>query len=118
MEMIKRWNKNGFTLKLWDTYKRDSYGKNILQYEFKDGKKVIFSGNDFACSPMHSIDSLNTIYSLLGFFTVDKHDTDEDFFKHYTKEQIEWRDSERREELNTMVYEWEEKANSKLKVYK
>jgi len=70
MELIKTWRKDGFTLRLWDTHKRNYGGKSVLRYEFKDGRKVIFEGSDFGCSPCHAIDSLECVYSMLGFLSL------------------------------------------------
>lgn len=109
MELIKVWRNNGFTLRLWDTFKTDSMGKTRLRYEFKDGRKVIFTGDDFRCSPIHAIDYIDCVYSLLGFLSLTKGDTDSEYFDNYTSDQIEWRDSDRRELLSFMVYEFEEK---------
>jgi hypothetical protein len=47
-ELVRKWSNSGFTLRLWDTYRTDQYGKSILAYEFKNGRKVIFQGEDFA----------------------------------------------------------------------
>jgi len=109
VELLKTWRKARFTLRLYDLHKTDSMGKSILGYEFKDGRRVIFKGDDFHCSPMYSIDGLDTIYCLLGFLSVGKHDTDSEYFAEYTPEQIAWRDSQRREDLSILVWEWEER---------
>ena len=76
-ELIKVWRKDHFTLRLYDTHKRDMYNeKHRLAYEFKDGRKVIFAGDDFYPSPLYAIDSLETVYSLLGFLSLQYGDTD------------------------------------------
>ena len=96
-----------FTLKLFDTFRRDSYGKNRLAYEFFQDKKLIFTGNDFFCSPLHSIDSDDSIYSLMGFLTLCPGDTDEEYFKDYTSCQFEFCD-QYAESLSILVYDFEE----------
>lgn len=108
MELIKTWRKNGLTLRLWDTYRRDSLGKSVLRYEFKDGRRVIFTGSDFACGAATAIDSLECVYSLLGFLSLRPGDTDAEYFDSYTESQIEWRDSGRAEELGMLVFDFEE----------
>lgn len=114
MELIKTWRKSGFTLRLWDTYRTDRLGKCILRYEFKDGRKVIFEGSNFACSPLNAIDSLECVYSLLGFLSLKHGDTDSEYFDSYTPEQLEWRDSSRRDALRYIVCDFEyRKENSK-----
>ena len=106
-DLIKTWRKAGFTLRLYDLYRSNSMGKAILGYEFKDGRKVIFAGEDFGCSPLHGIDSLETVYALLGFLSAGEHGTNEEYFADYTPEQIAWRDSNRREELSVLVCDYE-----------
>ena len=106
-ELIKTWRKSGFTLRLWDIYSRDWRGQTVLAYELKDGRKVIFSGDDFAGSPMHADDSRETVASLLGFLTLKPGDTDREYFDKYTKDQLAWRESSRCEELGTIQYEME-----------
>lgn len=111
MELIKTWRKDGFTLRLYDLFKRDSLGKSILAYELKDGRKVIFSGDDFACSPLHGIDSLDTVVSLLGFLTLKPGDTDREYFDKYTPDQLEWCQSFRCDLLSLIQLELEERLS-------
>lgn len=89
-DLIKTWRKSGFTLRLWDTGKRDWRGQTKLDYELKDGRKVVFAGDDFAGSPMHADDSRETVAALLGFLTLKPGDTDADYFEQYTPEQLAW----------------------------
>ena len=112
-ELIKTWRKDGFTLRRYDTHETDSLGKCRLAYQFKDGRKTIFAGNDFHCSPLHAIDSLATVYSLLGFLSVGEHDTDAEYFNNYTLEQIAWRDSVRRDYLSLLVCDAEERLSKR-----
>jgi hypothetical protein len=110
-ELIKVWRKSGFTLRLWDTNTRDWRGQSRLAYELKDGRKVIFAGEDFAGSPMHSDDSLETVASLLGFLTCKPGDTDSEYFDKYTEDQMDWCQSFRCEELAMIQYEIEERRS-------
>lgn len=104
---IKRYRtaKHRYTLTLWDTYKRDHHGKTILRYAFKrvGDRKPIFAGEDFACSPMHAIDSDACYNALMGFLTLRLGDTDAEYFDGYTPEQIAWRDSGEAEELSVLI---------------
>ena len=109
-EKIKVWAKDGFRLTLYNPNRRDHMGKNVLAYRFTDKGKVIFQGEDFACSPMHSVDSLSTVYSLLGFLSLRPGDTDKEYFDKYTPEQLAWAD-ERAEYLSCLVYDGEERIN-------
>jgi hypothetical protein len=112
-ELIKTWRKAGFTLRLWDTYRRDSRGQSILAYELKDGRTVVFSGDDFAGSPMHADDSLQTVCTLLAFLTCKPGDTDSEYFARYTSDQMDWCQSSRCEELSMIQFETEERLNAR-----
>ena len=78
-----------FTLNTFDSGRRDEMDKSILEYQFQgpDGK-VIFEGADFACSPMHAIDSDEAARALLGFLVLRPGDTDDEYFENYTEEQL------------------------------
>ena len=72
-ECIRTWKQAGFTLHLYDTYSYDRLGKSILAYEFYDheeGDEPLFTGADFHCSPLHAIDSDETLAALLGFLSL------------------------------------------------
>jgi hypothetical protein len=51
---------------------------------------LLFSGADYGCSPMHAIDSDETLRSLLGFLTLRPGDTDAEYFKDYTQDQLDF----------------------------
>jgi len=84
-------------------------GKSVLGYEFKVGRKVLFQGTDFHCSPCHSIDSLEAAYCILSFLTLKPVDTDKEYFDDYTEEQMNWTRSSKCEYLSYKVSDWEEK---------
>jgi hypothetical protein len=81
-----------FHLYLYDTGRADSMGKCILGYRLTARKNgatdTIFEGEDFACSPIHAIDSDDTVASLMNFLTLRPGDTDSDYFANYTAEQL------------------------------
>lgn len=111
MDLIKTWRKDGFTLRMWDTFKRDWRGQTVIHYQLKDGRKEIFQGDDFSCSPMHSDDSLHSVCSLLGFLSTREGDTDKEYFAKYTPEQLDWTRSNRCEQLSMIQYEMEERLD-------
>lgn len=106
-EKIKVWKFEGFRLSLYDTFKTDRLGKVKLAYRFLDNGKLIFSGEDFACSPMRAPDSVATAYALLGFLSLQPGDTDSGYFEAYSPEQLEWCKSARAEYLGLLVYNYE-----------
>lgn len=81
-----------FRLVLWDTGRRDGRGQTRLGYELSQpgGWKTLFSGEDFAGSPMHADDSLETVQALLTFLTLRPGDTDREYFEGYAPHQLEW----------------------------
>lgn len=84
-----------YTLRLYDTG-RSRDGKYQLAYELRQHKTkttVLFTGNDFYCSPLHAIDSDETVRSLMSFLTLRIGDTDLEYFDSYTDVQKEFRDS-------------------------
>jgi len=111
---IKRWNKNGFTLRIFDFPFAQRGDRRYYGYELKDGRKVIFEGRDFGPGYATAPDSLEAVYGILGFLTVQEGDTDREYFEKYTEEQMAWTRSRRCEELNLMVYDWEMKREEAM----
>jgi hypothetical protein len=55
----------------------------------ENGKStVLFAARDFRPSPMHAIDSDDSVNALLGFLTAKPGDADPDYFEHYTPAQL------------------------------
>jgi hypothetical protein len=77
-----------FRLTMWDTHRADSMGKWVIGYELKEGRDVLFAGEDFRCSPLHSIDSDDAVQGIMGFLTLRPGDTDAEYFDAYTEEQL------------------------------
>ena len=112
MECIKVWRRGNLRLTIWDTGKRGYYGeKSRLAYRFRQKGKLLFEGDDFYPSLLYADDSMQTMYSLLGFLTVRRGDTDDEYFVTYTKCQIAWCDSQECEELSYFVTYMEEKQD-------
>lgn len=53
---------------------------------------VLFEGEDFGNSPMHGIDSNDTIAAIMSFLTLRPGDTDAEYFANYTPAQLEYCD--------------------------
>ena len=81
---------------MWATNRTDSRGQCYLSYTLKIRPSkgvpttVLFEGSDFAGSPLHSDDSDATVATLMGFLTLKPGDTDADYFKDYTPEQLDF----------------------------
>ena len=109
--LLRDVNVDGYRLTLWDAYHTDNRGKYVLRYEFRNPEGVIlFSGEDFAASPMYCIDSDEVLRALLGFLTMRPGDTDEDYFDGYTATQKEFAESSA-EELSIWAIEPDEDFN-------
>jgi hypothetical protein len=94
---IKTWTRDGFRLRLWATGERDWRGQTRLAYSFADrawsGEPgEVFAGEDFAGSPMHADDSMETVRGLLSFLSLRPGDTDSEYFADYTERQRAWCD--------------------------
>src|SRR5262245_31662472 len=80
-----------FSLTMWDTGRFG--GKWLLGYRLtmrENGRRtVLFQGEDFGCSPMHAIDSDASVEALMGFLTLRPGDTDREYFKSYTQDQLD-----------------------------
>ena len=88
----------GYRILLWDTHRPDGRGKSILGYRlFDPSNKTIFCGEDFGSSPMHAIDSVATVRSLIALLTLRPGDTDAEYFANYTPAQLEFAESDAEE---------------------
>ncbi|MGA2260163.1 MAG: hypothetical protein ABSH28_01870 [Acidobacteriota bacterium] len=66
----------------------DWLGYRLKQWECGKGT-VLFEGRDFRCSPLHAIDSDESVAACLGFLTLRPGDTDREYFENYTPAQLE-----------------------------
>lgn len=110
-DMVRDWECDGFRLELYDTNEYRN-GRQKLYYRLYDNGQLIFEGDDFCPSPLYSIDGDRTVSALLSFLSARKGDTDSEYFKDYTPEQISWRDSNRCEYLSMLASDLEERAES------
>ncbi len=79
---------DGYRLDLWDTDRSRSDGKSLLGYRLSKGEgDTVFEGEDFGCSPLHAVDSDETVRALLGFLTLRPGDTDREYFAGYSARQ-------------------------------
>jgi len=79
----------GYELTTWDTYRTGAFRESILGYRFAAPRgEVLFTGEDFCCSPLLDIDSDEAVRSLLGFLCLRPGDTDSEYFENYTPAQL------------------------------
>lgn len=82
-----------FTLRMWDTGRREG-SHYQLGYDLRKREsgrwELLFTGEDYGCSPMHAIDSNESVRSLLGFLTLRPGDTDREYFDRYTPAQLDF----------------------------
>lgn len=91
---MRKYNFDGYKLTLQATDKRDSTNHILVSYNFSnpDGE-LLFFGDDFGASPLHTPEGKESAKALLGFLTLRKGDTDEDYFANYTPKQLEFSES-------------------------
>lgn len=108
IEHVRTWSWDDFRLDVWDTHRRDKDGKAILRYALFDGGwnggRLIFDDDDFHCSPLHAIDSDDTMLAILNFLALSDGDTDASYFERYTQNQLRWRDA-RAQDLHLAAFE-------------
>lgn len=104
------WDRSGLRVKvvLWATSRTDYRGQTIIGYALTCKGHVVFTGEDFAGSPMHADDSNATLASLLTFLALRPGDTDRDYFDAYTPEQMAFAE-EHGEQLGWLAHELETK---------
>ncbi len=105
-QFIRSVKVEGYTLNVYPLNKTDHLGKEMMGYEFlnKNGD-ILFAGEDFACSPMHSIDSDECLKGILGFLTLRPGDTDKEYFSEYTEEQMDFACSTDAEIIASIVHD-------------
>ena len=79
---------HGFRLEMYDSG-RSRGGKWEVDYEFFHSGDLIFTGT-LGCSPLHAIDSDETVQGILCFCSLRPGDTDAAYFSDYTPAQLAW----------------------------
>ena len=107
-------NGNKYSLKLSCDFKTRLDGKYQVNYLFKRcntyNNNILFGGNDSYASPMiNNPIGIKSAMSLLGFLTLKEGDTDKEYFDNYSPSQLEFSQSYDCEELQLIVYDYENK---------
>jgi hypothetical protein len=86
-------------------------GGDFVSYEFFIGNNEsaapLFTGEDYKPSPLHDIDSIESVVNLLGFLTVPIGGAEKEYFEKYTAAQLDWANSIDCETLGAMVADYE-----------
>lgn len=78
---------------------------------FDPNNNLLFSGDNYKPSLLYkSIDCVEAVVGGLSFLTLQEGATDEEYFSKYTPLQIEFRDSNQCEDLNTLINDFESGA--------
>lgn len=81
-----------FTLHLYDGEARDDAGRSAVCCVLKQGRKVVFSAMTpkLAAYGHHSVDGDAAVRNVMGWLTLRLGDTDSDYFRNYTPEQLDF----------------------------
>lgn len=66
------------------------YPKNKIDVEVKQGKHVVFKRGQLWCATPRSIDGIEAKELVLSLVAMKPGDTDKEYFKDYTEEQLIW----------------------------
>jgi hypothetical protein len=97
---------HNIVLTIYDTFVMRGY-RTYYSYDMSLNDVVLFAGNDYSPSPLDNVDSLDTLIGLFSFLTLMPGDTDEEYFQHYTKDQLIFANGCLCEELKTIPYDHE-----------
>jgi len=95
------------TLESAEYYER---GRQYVKYSLNDRQGVIFSGSDLGIPAHQTAESKETARALLDFLTLQKGDTDDEYFENYTPRQLAFRDGPA-EEVSLWGYDLEEELS-------
>ena len=78
-----------YVLKLGDANKFEN-GRTYHSYVLLWHDEILFSGDDFSPSPMEENQGMGQLMGILSFLALELDDTDPEYFKAYTQEQLEF----------------------------
>ena len=78
----------GYRLEMREHY--NTIGGRILKKWRSTPPVTLFEGEDCGCSPLHSIDSDETVAGIMSFLTCRPGDTDAEYFADYTPAQLDY----------------------------
>ena len=111
-ELIREWHRDHYNVRLYDTFRNDSYNKWVIAWRFSDTQANVVFTSENGCELHTHTDpyySPEAVYELLSFIALQPGDTDDEYFDNYTPEQLTWAESNRCEELSYIVFTHDEK---------
>lgn len=106
--LVYEWEQDGFRVELLPFGRHPVSNKMRISFELRDNGKLIFKGDEFFLSPMYQFNQDEAVMELLGFLTLQPGDTDDEYFKDYTPEQLEWCKSSRADDLRYILNDFED----------
>lgn len=96
-----------FVLSLWDTGRIGegdigTNGKSIMGYQLTMDKTVLFSGEDFFCSPMYEPCSDEVVEELMSFLTLKPDDMEDEYFERHKYGPVQMEYAENHAEMLSM----------------
>ncbi|MGB3203702.1 MAG: hypothetical protein WBB28_01800 [Crinalium sp.] len=86
---------------------KDCYHYSLV--DFKVQSEPLFEGNQLRCMPGRDI--IDVFADILGFLTLRPGETDEEYFDSYSPTQLSWLQTNRCEDLRSLVYEIENRVD-------
>ncbi len=98
LELLREWTYGPLKINLYATEHTDGiHERPTVGYELFDGGQLIVRGADLGVPPTESVDSLETIHSLIIFLTTPHEDDG------YSEFHREWIESDAAKEINHLV---------------
>lgn len=117
-KLLSSWSDYHFRVELFECRphtgnpgQRVYLGYQFFDYAYDDGPPLIFIGDDYSPSPAHKVPSDEATFGLLGFLSLQKGDTDNEFFMGYSERQFAWRDSARCQDLKNLIMDFENRGD-------
>lgn len=110
MNKTKKYTFLGYKVLLTDLGYNAKQGKHQVDYTLiTPDNTMLFSGNDFFASPLHSPTSKESALALMGFLTCKPGDVEPEYFDGYTESQLAWANSFACEQLSCYIATLEER---------
>lgn len=97
------WQDEDFKLEIEEIHSDGN--RKYFEYKLWDNNELIFEGHDYSPPPMMNTDTEFIVGDLLQWLSLQDDDVDEEYWERhgYTDRQIEWRDSDRCNDLKFLA---------------